>query len=89
MVLFLNFIFVYLLYNLKANHNKDYSVVKTFKPPSSYNTGAFFLLYHATSMFSQYSLTLPKSGISYQFMYFSPPYGTKAGAAASGFQGSK
>ncbi len=28
-----NFVFIelYLCYNLKANHNKDYSVVKTFK----------------------------------------------------------
>ena len=27
---------------ISAIHNKDYSVVKTFKSPSSYNTGAFF-----------------------------------------------
>jgi len=37
------FYFIPLPYNSEANHNKDYSVVKTLKPPSSYNTGAFFL----------------------------------------------
>ena len=33
-------------YNFEAIHNKDYSVVKTFKSLSSYNTGAFFTLQH-------------------------------------------
>jgi len=33
-----------LYFNLKAIHNKDFSVVKTFKPPSSYNTGAFYFI---------------------------------------------
>jgi hypothetical protein len=30
-----------------AIHNKDYSVVKTFRPPSSYNTGALFSPRHS------------------------------------------
>lgn len=38
----INFMFYFCFTILKANHNKDYSVVKTFKWPSSYNTGVFF-----------------------------------------------
>jgi len=38
--------YLYLPDKFEANHNKDYSVVKTFKPPSSYNTGALFYTHH-------------------------------------------
>jgi len=37
----------------EAIHNKDYSVVKTFKPLLSSNTGAFY--FHTTSDFAELS----------------------------------
>ena len=37
--------FINLYYKLKAIHNKDYSVVKTFGLPLVHNQEAFFLLY--------------------------------------------
>jgi len=39
--------FVNTFVSTEAIHNKDFSVVKTFKSPSSYNTGAFYLHYFA------------------------------------------
>ena len=42
MYCFYRFLFISLKYNLKAIHNKDYSVVKTFKLPRLTIRGFFY-----------------------------------------------
>jgi len=42
-----------------AIHNKDYSVVKTFRPPSSFNTGAFFHLHFDSCRTLQFTIFSP------------------------------
>ena len=37
-----NFFYLYCTQNLKANHNKDYSVVKTFRAAPSLGSFSFF-----------------------------------------------
>ena len=39
------------MHNLKANHNKDYSVVKTFKPPRLTIRGIFMPECFANTLF--------------------------------------